>query len=44
MDKKLKKVKISNDKKMNSLIKEDKKREKKMSKCDKMMKMDRKGK
>lgn len=38
MDKLIKKVKESNDKKMNELIKKDKVRDKKIEKCDKMPK------
>lgn len=38
MDKKIEKVKQANDKKMNALVKEDKVRDKKMSKCDMMKK------
>jgi len=37
MDKKIKKVKESNDKKMENLINLDKKRDKKLEECDKMM-------
>lgn len=38
MDKKIKKVKEQNDKKMDKLVAEDKIRDKKMEKCGKMMK------
>ncbi len=38
MDKKIKKVKIDIDKKMNNLVKLDKPRDKKVAKCDMMMK------
>ncbi len=42
MDKKIKKAKQSNDKKMDKLISEDKIRDKKIEKCDMMMKKDKK--
>jgi len=38
MDKKIKKIKVENDKKMDNLIKLDKKRDKKIEKCDMKMK------
>jgi len=38
MDKKILKVKRENDKKMDELVKEDIPRDKKLKKCDKMMK------
>ncbi len=38
MDKKILKAKKDNDRKMDKLVKEDKVRDKKMHKCDKMMK------
>jgi hypothetical protein len=38
MDKKIKKVKEANDKKMDNLVRLDKKRDKKIEKCDKEMK------
>jgi hypothetical protein len=38
MDKKIKNVKKEMDKQMDSLVKMDKPRDKKMKKCDKMMK------
>ena len=38
MDKKIKKVKKEFDKKMDALVKEDIPRDKKIKKCDKMMK------
>lgn len=42
MDKKIKAVKKSNDKKMDQLIKMDIPRDKKIHKCDKMMKKGKK--
>jgi len=38
MDKKIEKVKLDNDRKMENLVKLDKVRDKKISKCDKVMK------
>ena len=42
MDKKIKKVKTENDKKMDHLISLDKVRDKKIEKCDKLMKKKKK--